>query len=250
MNDRFNGKVALVTGAASGIGRAVAIRLAAEGARVACVDRDADSLASTVEAAAGDRATALQCDVTDIDAVNDMVASVVTQLGAIDILVNSAGVADRNPRRLHEIPPEDWDRVQNVNVRGTFLVKRAVIVNMLDNGGGAIVNLASVGSFRATIRASSYVTSKGAVLMMTRAAAIDYAKDNIRVNAVCPGTIRTEILDGASDEVMQMLMARAPQGRLGEPDEVAALVAFLASDEARHINGGSYLIDGGRCAGG
>lgn len=250
MNDRFNGKVALVTGAASGIGREVAIRLAQEGARVACVDRDANRLTATVDAAPADGAIALTCDVSDVDAVNATVATVLERLGAIDVLVNSAGVADVNQRKLHEIPPEAWDMVQNVNVRGLFLMKRAVIPHMLENGGGAIINLASVASFRATACASSYVTSKGAVLTMTRAAAIDYAKNNIRVNAVCPGTIKTEILDGLSDDVMQMLESRSPQGRLGEPEEVASLIAFLASDEARHINGGAYIIDGGRCAGG
>jgi NAD(P)-dependent dehydrogenase (short-subunit alcohol dehydrogenase family) len=250
MDSRFSGKVALVTGAASGIGKAVAVRLASEGAFVACVDLDADRLASTVEKATGDRAIALGCDVADIDAVQETVAGVVAQQGKIDILVNSAGVADPNQRRLHEIPPEAWDKVQNVNVRGLFLMKREVIPHMLENGGGAIVNLASVASFRATARAGSYVASKGAVLTMTRAAAIDYAKDNIRVNAVCPGTIKTEILDGLPEETMQMLEARSPQGRLGEPEEVASLIAFLASDEARHINGGAYVIDGGRCAGG
>ena len=250
MNDRFDGKVALVTGAASGIGREVVIRLAREGARVACVDRNADRLAETVGAASADRAFAFSCDVTDVDAVNATVAAIVDRLGKIDILVNSAGVADPNQRRLHEIPPEAWDMVQNVNVRGLFLMKRAVIPHMLENGGGAIINLGSVASFRATARAGAYVASKGAVLTMTKAAAIDYAKDNIRVNAVCPGTIATDILANVSPDTMDMLLARAPQGRLGEAEEVASLIAFLASDEARHINGGAYLIDGGRCAGG
>lgn len=250
MNARFKDKVALVTGAASGIGKAVVMRLAQEGAAVVALDRNTDKLEGVVAAATKGHAIGLTCDVSDVDSVTSTVAAAVARFGAIDILVNSAGIADPSQRRLHEITPDAWDLVQAVNVRGLFLMKRAVIPHMLTNGGGAIVNLGSVASFRATARASSYVASKGAVLTMTRAAAIDYAKDNIRVNAVCPGTTHTDILAGLPSEMMAMLEARSPQGRLGEPEEVAALIAFLASDEARHINGGAYIIDGGRCAGG
>lgn len=250
MNNRFGGQVALVTGAASGIGLAVMNRLASEGATVVATDRNAESLAAAVKGVSHDTVVPVVCDVSVRADIEATVATAMARCGKIDILVNSAGVANRDQLKLHEIDPEDWQRLMEVNVRGVFLMIRSVIPHMLANGGGAIINLGSVGSFRATANASSYVTSKGAVLMMTRAAAVDYARDNIRVNAVCPGTTHTGILAGLPAEMLQMLEARAPQGRLGTPEEVAALIAFLASDEALHINGADFLIDGGRCAGG
>ncbi|MDB5672626.1 MAG: short-chain dehydrogenase/reductase [Alphaproteobacteria bacterium] len=249
MNTRFEGKVAIVTGAASGIGRAVMDRLAQEGAQVIGVDRDQVRLPRAVEAAPGGKAVAIPCDVSDEDAIAAMVGQTIERFSRIDVLVNNAGIGNPHRAKLHEIAASDWDLVMGVNVRGLFLMQRAVIPHMLAGGGGAIVNMASVGSFRATALSSPYITSKGAVLMMTRAAAVDYARDNIRVNAVCPGTTRTEILANSSPELIEMLVSRSPQGRLGEPEEVAALVAFLVSDEAPHITGGSYIIDGGRCAG-
>ncbi|GLS98686.1 3-oxoacyl-ACP reductase [Sphingobium jiangsuense] len=247
MTPRFKDRIAIVTGAAAGIGKACMHRLAAEGATVLGVDRDADRLARAVAEGEG-AMVALPCDVADAEAVGQMVDEAVARFGAIHVLVNNAGIGNRQRVRLHEQTPEDWDRVMAVNVRGLFLMQRAVIPHMLRQGGGSIVNMASIGSYRATALSSPYITSKGAALMMTRAAAVDYAKDNIRVNAVCPGTTNTDILAGSSQEVIDMLVARAPQGALVEPEEVAALVAFLASDEAPHITGGSYLIDAGRSA--
>lgn len=248
MTDRFRGKIAIVTGAAAGIGKAVMARLAKEGALVVGLDRNADKLVQAVAEVAG-RVVALPCDVSDETAIGAAVDDVMARFGAIHLLVNNAGIGNPERAKLHEIKPEDWDLVQSVNVRGVFLMQREVIPRMLAQGGGSIVNIASTGSFRATALSSPYITSKGAVLMMTRAAALDYAKDNIRVNAVCPGTTNTEILAGSSSEMVEMLVSRSPQGRLCEPEEVAALVAFLASDEAPHITGASYIIDGGRCAG-
>ena len=249
MTARFAGKVAIVTGAASGIGKAVMERLASEGARVAAVDVDRTKLAAAVADVPGDMAAAMPCDLADRSAIEAMVGDVVGRFGKIDVLVNNAGVGNRARVKLHEQDPEDWDRVMAINVRALFLLQRAVIPHMLAQGGGSIVNMASIGSFRATSLTTPYITSKGAVLMMTRAAALDYAQDNIRVNAVCPGTTNTDILAGVSPDVMEMLVARTPQGRLAEPAEVAALTAFLASDEAPHMTGGAYSIDGGRSAG-
>lgn len=247
MSRRFEGKVAIVTGAAAGIGKACMARLAAEGATVIGTDIDATRLDAAAAATEGD-AVPMLCDVADEAAVAALVARVIERFGAIHVLVNNAGIGNRQRVRLHEQSPEDWDRVMAVNVRGLYLMQRAIIPHMLAQGGGAIVNMASTGSFRATALSSPYITSKGAVLMMTRAAAVDYASDNIRINAVCPGTTNTDILANSSPEMIEMLVSRSPQGRLGEPGEVAALVAFLASEEAPHITGASYIIDGGRCA--
>lgn len=249
MSTRFEGKVAIVTGAASGIGKAVMQRLASEGAQVAAVDIDGGRLATAVTAAPAGMVAALPCDLSDPSAIDAMVDEVIHRFSRIDILVNNAGVGNRARVKLHEQDPEDWDRVMAINVRAVFLLQRAVIPHMLRQGGGSIVNMASIGSFRATSLTSPYITSKGAVLMMTRAAALDYAADNIRVNAVCPGTVNTEMLEGIAPDMMAMLVARTPQGRLAEAAEVAALTAFLASDEAPHMTGGSYSIDGGRTAG-
>ncbi|SCW60316.1 NAD(P)-dependent dehydrogenase, short-chain alcohol dehydrogenase family [Sphingobium faniae] len=248
MTARFAGRVAIVTGAAAGIGKACMHRLAAEGARVVGVDRNEEKLAAAIAQAPGEM-IALPCDVADAGAIDAMVGEVIARCGAIHVLVNNAGIGNPSRVRLHEQPIADWDKVMAVNVRGMFLMQRAIIPHMLAQGGGAIVNMASIGSYRATALSSPYITSKGAALMMTRAAAMDYAKDNIRVNAVCPGTTNTDILAGSSQETIDMLVSRAPQGALVEPEEVAALVAFLASDEAPHITGGSYLIDAGRSAG-
>ena len=247
MSARFSGKVAIVTGAAAGIGRACMHRLASEGATVVGVDRDETKLKSAIAVASGDM-MAMPCDVADATAIEHMVADVIARFGAIHVLVNNAGIGNASRLKLHEQPIEDWDKVMAVNVRGMFLMQRAIIPHMLRQGGGSIVNMASIGSYRATALSSPYITSKGAALMMTRAAAVDYATDNIRVNAVCPGTTNTDILAGSSQEMIDMLVARSPQRALVEPEEVASLVAFLASDEAPHITGGSYLIDAGRSA--
>ncbi|PJG46047.1 short-chain dehydrogenase [Sphingobium sp. LB126] len=247
MTGRFAGKVAVITGAAAGIGKACMIRLASEGAQIAALDRDVAKLTAAVAEAMGD-IVAIACDVSEPDSIDAAVAEVIARWGAIHVLVNNAGIGNPARLRLHEQPIENWDKVISVNVRGMFLMQRAIIPHMLRQGGGSIVNMASIGSYRATAMSSPYITSKGAALMMTRAAAVDYAKDNIRVNAVCPGTTNTDILAGKPQEMIDMLVSRSPQGELVEPEEVAALVAFLASDEAPHITGGSYLIDAGRSA--
>lgn len=246
MGNRFTDKVVIVTGAASGIGKSCVTRFVAEGAKVAALDVDEANLAALAEGEAA--IVPIRCDVSNPDAVAAAVEKVAAELARVDVLVNNAGIANPKRVRLHEQALEDWERVMAVNIGGLFLMQRAVIPHMLAQGGGAIINMASIGSFRATAMSAPYITSKGAALLMTRAASIEYAKDNIRINAVCPGTTNTEILAGSSPEFIETLVARAPQGELVEPEEVAALVAFLASDEVPHITGSSYIIDAGRSA--
>lgn len=245
---RLPHKIAIVTGAGSGIGRAIALRFALEGARVIAVARRLETLQSVVAEAQGE-VVPHACDISQPDQVAALGDFCRKRYGRLDVLANNAGIGGDSGKRLHELSLEAFDRVMNVNVRGAFLVLRQAIALMLESGGGAVVNMASIGSFRATAGSCAYITSKGALLMMTRTAALEYVKDNIRVNAVCPGVIRTAILDNASPELIQMLQARVPQGRMGTPEEVASVALFLASDEASHVTGASYYVDGGRGAG-
>ena len=244
MSNRFEGKIVVVTGGSSGIGAACVRRFASEGATVCSIGTNVPEQADSVT---GD-VTNVVCDIASEDAVGTLVADILARHGRIDVLVNSAGTGGTEQLRLHEMSFANWDRVQAVNLRGTFAMMRAIIPSMLKAGKGSIVNVASIGSFRATSNAAAYLSSKGGMLMLTRAAAVDYATDNIRINAVCPSTTNTPILDGLEPDRLERLVARHPQGRLGEPEEVAALVAFIASDEAPHMTGGSYMIDGGRSA--
>ena len=242
----LDGKVAIVTGASSGIGRAVALRFAAEGARVIAASRRATPLPLPAEATG--ELSSSTCDVSDPVQVASLVEECRRRYGRLDVLCNNAGIGSA-PAPIHETTLEDWDAVMNVNLRGAFIVLKYAIPLMRASGGGAIVNMASVGSFRASPGSAPYITSKGGMLMLTRTAALDYVRENIRVNAVCPGVTETGILEGVSPDMLEMLSARVPMGRLGTADEVASLTLFLVSDEAMHITGASYLIDGGRCAG-
>jgi NAD(P)-dependent dehydrogenase (short-subunit alcohol dehydrogenase family) len=245
---RLPHKIAIVTGASSGIGRAIALRFASEGARVIAVARSSETLQRVAAEAQGE-IVVYACDVSQPDQVAALGEFCRKRYGRLDVLANNAGIGGESNKRLHEVSIESFDRVMSVNVRGAFLVLRQAVALMLESGGGAIVNMASIGSFRATPGSGAYITSKGALLMMTRTAALEYVKDNIRVNAVCPGVIRTAILDDAPPELMQTLQARVPQGRMGTPEEVASVALFLASDEASHVTGASYFVDGGRGAG-
>lgn len=245
---RLENKFAIVTGAGSGIGKAVAQRFAREGARVIGVSVSHN--AERVAAAAQPPFEGRRCDVSDPEQVAALFEHCRRQFGRLDVLVNNAAIAPTNFPRMHEVPLAEWDRVIGVNQRGAFLVMKHGLSLMLESGGGSLVNMASIGSFRASPNASAYLAAKGALLMMTRAAALEYAQDNIRVNAVCPAMTRTAIFDGVSAERIAQLSARSPHARMTEPEEVANLTLFLASDEASAITGAAYLIDGGRSAGG
>jgi NAD(P)-dependent dehydrogenase (short-subunit alcohol dehydrogenase family) len=243
---RLENKVTIVTGAGNGLGRAIALRFAKEGARVIAVT-GSDSAKQTVAEAQGSMEF-FRCDVTDEQQVIALIEHCRQRHHRLDVLVNNAGIGNSVQARVHETDPAEWDRVMNVNVRGAFLVLKHALTLMLECGGGSVINMASIGSHRGTPYSSPYITSKGAMLMLTRTAALEYAKDNIRINAVCPGVTRTPLVEQQSQELKDYLASFVPQGRICEPDEVAALCVFLASDEAPHITGADYLIDGGRGA--
>jgi len=237
MNRRLQGKTALITGGASGIGLAIAKAFHGQGCRVIVGD-----LNSTAEGFEFQR-----LDVTCWDSVQRAVAA----CGPLDLLVNCAGIM--HVGKLHEADPSDYDRIQAVNARGTYLCCRAAIDGMLAAGRGNIINLASVASLVAVERRFAYCMSKGAVLAATRAIAVDYAAQGIRANAICPGTVDTPMIRGyvrkyfGHDEpsTIASLHARQPLGRMGTVDEIASLAVYLASDESSFLTGAAIPIDGG-----
>lgn len=244
---RFDGKVALVTGAGSGIGAAIARRFVEDGATT--IVADVSGQQEQVAASLGERAIARRLDVSDEASVDDLENWIRGEYGGLDILANNAGIGGVQAP-THEYPTEVFDRVIGINLRGQFLVMRAGLRLMLESGGGAIVNTASIGSFRATPQSIAYITSKGGTAMLTRTAALEYATSGIRVNAVAPGTVETPILQGVDPETREMLENLVPQHRLGRPEEIANVAAFLADDEqASHVNGQIWVVDGGRSAG-
>lgn len=246
MSSTLEGKVALVTGAGQGIGAAIAKKFAAEGATV--VVADMSGLQDEVAAAIGDAAVPYQLDVSDDAAIDALEEFLSEKFGGIDVLANNVGV-NGPAMRSHEYPIDEFDRVIRINVRQAFRVQQVALRLMLAKGGGSIVNTASIGGLFATPSASAYITSKGAVVMMTKTAALEYARDGIRVNAIGPGITRTPWLDALSPELIDTLAEQVPQGRIGEPAEMANVAAFLASDEASHVSGQVWVIDGARSAG-
>jgi NAD(P)-dependent dehydrogenase (short-subunit alcohol dehydrogenase family) len=244
---RFEGRTAVVTGAGSGLGRATAIRLAQEGAAVACLDLVLDATAQTAAAIteAGGRARAYAVDVSDPASVRDTIAAAVADLGRPSVLVNCAGIGKF--AHSHEMPFEDWSRIIGVNLTGSFLMAQAVLPHMLD-GGGAIVNIASNAGLMGQPYSAAYCASKGGVIQLTRALADEYLSRGVRVNAVAPGGMATpmqksfRLPDGADPNLIRKLMTPLGNAR---PDEIANLVAYVASDEARYMTGAIVSIDGG-----
>jgi cyclopentanol dehydrogenase len=254
-NGRVAGKTALVTGAGTGIGRAVCVRLAEEGAEVAVTSRNAahiDETCAEVEAATGRRPLSWELDVADREAVDRVVGEAVERLGGIDVLSNNAGIELVHGPSLEETTDEEWELLFRVNVTGMFWVCRAALPSLRD--GGSIVNMASMNSFVAWENDAPYTATKGAVLQFTRALALELAPRNIRVNAVCPGVIDTPLTDSflelADDPagLRAEYAAVSPLNRLGTAREVANCVLFLASEESSFVTGAPLLVDGATTA--
>jgi NAD(P)-dependent dehydrogenase (short-subunit alcohol dehydrogenase family) len=249
---RLEGRVALITGAASGIGQATALLFAREGARIAVVDIDEAGGENTVRmiAEAGGEALWVRADVSVAEEARDAADRVAQWSGRLDVLFNNAGVSAVGV--LHEIPEKVWDHVVAVNVRGVYLMSKYAIPIMMAGGGGSVINMSSAAALVGLERRAVYAATKGAVLAMTRAMAVDYADQHIRVNALCPGTVYTPFVDDYlrkhyDDPAagFERLKERQLTRTLGRPEEIAAAALYLASDDATFVTGAPLIVDGG-----
>ncbi|MCB1741113.1 MAG: glucose 1-dehydrogenase [Gammaproteobacteria bacterium] len=254
MTGSFEGKVAVVTGAGAGIGEATAWAFARAGASVALIDRDAGAIGEAQEGlrAAGFQAIGIPCDVADATQVQAAIAKVLDTYGRLDAAFNNAGV-NSDSTRLHDISDEEFDRVMNVNLRGVWNCMKAELRLMVEQQSGAIVNCSSIGGLKGSVGRSAYSASKHAVIGLTRSAALDYAGQGIRINAVCPGLVKTpmaiQVTKGYDPAIMERMVALEPVGRFGEADEIAQSVLWLCSPEASFVVGHAMVVDGGILAG-
>jgi NAD(P)-dependent dehydrogenase (short-subunit alcohol dehydrogenase family) len=250
---KLSGKVAIITGGGSGIGQAISKLFGQQGAHVEVLDVDGRAAADTAAAivSAGGSAAGAACDVADAAAVTSAFEQVVARTRRLDILINNAGIAHvGNVERTSE---DDLDRLYRVNVKGVFLCTRAAVPVMVQQGGGVILNMASIVSFIGVADRFAYSMTKGAVLTMTKSVAIDYVKQGVRCNCICPARIHTPFVDGfvkknypgREEAVLQELAEYQPMGRMGTPEEVAYLALYLCSDEASFVTGQAYPLDGG-----
>ena len=245
MTQPLENKIALVTGAARGIGQAIALQLAADGADLALCDVKAEWLEDTAAKvkALGRRAESYAMDVANGAAVGEAVAKVLADFGRIDVLVNNAGIT--RDTLLMRMSEEDWDAVLDINLKGAFLVTKAVVKPMMKQRSGAIVNIASVVGIMGNPGQANYTASKAGLIALTKTTAKELGSRNVRVNAVAPGFIRTAMTDKLAEPVKEAMLKMVPLGRLGEPEDVAKAVAFLASDAAAYVNGQTLAVCGG-----
>jgi NAD(P)-dependent dehydrogenase (short-subunit alcohol dehydrogenase family) len=250
--ERLKAKRAIVTGSGSGIGRAIALRLAQEGARVLISDVD-EAAATRVASVAGGEANrehlARKTDVTDSGEVEALIETALEEWGGLDVMVNNAGVGVAGTTTNTTV--EDYERVMDVCLRGTFLGMKHAIPAIRDSGGGSVINMSSVAALVGITDRAVYSAAKGAILAITRAAAIDHVEEGVRVNCIAPGTVDTPWIDRITadyddpEEARQNMQARQPHGRFVTPEEIAAMAAYLASDESASVIGACMIVDGG-----
>jgi NAD(P)-dependent dehydrogenase (short-subunit alcohol dehydrogenase family) len=247
---RLDGKVVVITGAGGGIGREAALLFSKEGAQVCVADVDAAAAEQTASEAR--EAFAIEVDVADPASVEAMYAATAERYGGIDVLYNNAGISPAEDGSILETEPEAWQRVQDVNTNGVYLCCRHGIPHLLERGGGSVINVASfVAILGAATSQISYTASKGAVLSLSRELAVQFARQGIRVNALCPGPVETPLLlriFGDDPAAYERRRVHLPMGRLAKPSEIVNAALFLASDESSYVNGATFLVDGGLTA--